>query len=175
MSAVPVMAGWPAIARDAHWPHYNLHQSLTLDHAPADEHALLRALYRIDAFAFDMLFNRMTGDDAAGGHWTLHAKGMPRGFATLLTDVWGALAAEGIQDCFGHRPHVTLCYRAPRMPGGTYWLPDPIPWRVDAIELVMVETHPYRYVTIARRPLVAPVQSDLFPGTPSVHPEHAAK
>lgn len=174
MSAVPVMAGWPAVGADASWPHSNLHQSSTLDHAPSDEVALVRALQRVDSPAFDMLFNRMTGDDSAEGHWTLRAKGRPRGFTTLLTDVQTALASEGVEDRFGHRPHVTLCYRAPRVAQGRYWLPDPIPWCVDAIELVMAETHPYRYVTIARRPLRAPAQRDLFSAIPSVHPEHAA-
>lgn len=140
------------------WPAANLHQSVSGDHAPLLEPALRRALARIRAPAFDLLFNRVS----LGDRWVLHAKGVPTGFTRLLAEVRAALRAEGIACETGHTPHVTLCYAPPFVQSGARWLPAPIHWRIDAIELVAAARHPYRYCTLTRQPLPPPPQTELF-------------
>lgn len=140
------------------WPAANLHQSLSTDCPARHEPALRRALGRIRAPAFDLVFNRV----GLGDRWVLRARGIPDGFARPLAETRAVLQAEGIACDTGHTPHVTLCYAPPFVQDGTRALASPIAWRVDAVELVVAATHPYRYRTLARQPLAPPPQSELF-------------
>ncbi len=140
------------------WPAGNLHQSFSIG-APAErESALRRALARIRAPAFDLLFNRVV----LGDRWVLRAHGVPAGFARLLEEVRAALRAEGIDCGHGHTPHVTLCDAPPFVQDGSRWLAAPIAWRIDALELVAAAHHPEPCRTLARRPLPAPPQCELL-------------
>lgn len=146
------------------WPAANLHQSFSAG-VPADrEPALRRVLERMRAPAFDLLFNRVVLAD----RWMLRAHGVPAGFARVLDEVRSALRTAGIDCGPRHTPHVTLCYTPPFVQDGARWLPAPIAWRIDAIELVAAASQPYRYRTLARQPLQPPPQCELFgaPGTP---------
>ncbi|MGY1411209.1 2'-5' RNA ligase family protein [Luteimonas sp. A611] len=151
----------PALGLDAgsdRWPAGNLHQSFSSGDPADREPALRRVLEQVHAPAFDLLFNRVS----LGDRWLLRAQGVPPGFAGLLAEVRAAMEAEGVGDDSGHTPHVTLCYFPPYVQEGTRWLLSPIRWRVDAIELVAVAHHPYRYRTLARQPLPSPPQGELF-------------
>lgn len=66
-----------------------------------------------------------------------------------------------------HAPAFDLLFN--RVSLGDRWLPSPIRWRVDAIDLVAVARHPYRYETLARQPLPSPPQGELF-DAPLPHP-----
>ena len=158
----------PALGLDAgsdRWPAANLHQSFSSGDPADREPALRRVLAQVHAPAFDLLFNRVS----LGDRWLLRARGVPSGFARLLAEVRAAMAAEGIGDGSGHTPHVTLCYLPPFVQEGTRWLGSPIRWRVDAIDLVAVARHPYRYETLARQPLPSPPQVELL-DAPIPHP-----
>lgn len=108
------------------WPAANLHQSLSTDCPARHEPALRRALGRIRAPAFDLVFNRV----GLGDRWVLRARGSPDGFARLLAETRAVLQAEGIACDTGHTPHVTLCYAPPFVQDGTRALASPIAWRV---------------------------------------------
>ena len=97
------------------WPAANLHQSLSTDCPARHEPALRRALGRVRAPAFDLVFNRV----GLGDRWVLRARGIPDGFARPLAETRAVLQAEGIACDTGHTPHVTLCYAPPFVQDGT--------------------------------------------------------
>ena len=149
----------PALFKRANW-----HQSLSDRFWPGDtpelEDRLLRAGSRISAHAVPLLFNRVV---SKGAHAAFRAKGMPVGFAELLSAVRAAQATEGFVDQTGHTPHVTLSYRAPAgLPSPK--IDPPIRWLIDKVWLVKGcgEGADYRYERLGEWNLNPPPQRELF-------------
>lgn len=137
----------------------NWHQSLSASYqrdTDADIERFLRAGSRITATAVTLRLNRARSQGTRAGqiHWAILAQGSPAGFRELVCAVQAALRAEGIDEYFVHRPHLTISYRAPtRLPLQKI---APIDWTIDAVLLVEGSGQPYRYTTLAQWPL-APV------------------
>ena len=123
--------GWRLFA-PPHW-----HQTLC---GPFDtcEQALLALMAAGDAAqaeqpAFELSFNRIRGDKGEHIHWSFQACGRPKPFDHMQETLQAELKPFGLKDG-GHRPHITISYRAP------YGLPTlpigPLDWLIDEIQLV---------------------------------------
>jgi 2'-5' RNA ligase len=147
----------------------NWHQSLTI---PCDEpsaiDSLKSACARIHVPACTMTLNRIKGSGLAPDiHWAFHAKGTPACFSRLLTELNASQLAEGLRVPHGHRPHITISYKAPFSLASQRI--QPIQWTID--ELLLVKGHIVKgrfvYDVIESWPLqpLAPArQLDLFDG-----------
>lgn len=157
MSTLLEHCGLTAI--DTEWPEENLHLSLSDRHFMASPVAMLRALQRVRARAFDLCLNRITYEN---DHLTLRARGdKPPEFVGLFEAIREEMKLYGIQDVAGHTAHVTLSSRSPiRLERSVHIAPMTLP--VEAFELVVAGGRPYTYTTIERWSLAPRAQSDLF-------------
>ena len=144
----------------------NWHQSLSNRHRRQEEQALRHAgtLAAATATAFDVVFNRFASSTGPDGriHWMACTRGAkPAGLTAVLDAVRTGLAASAIHESSGHTGHVTLCYRAPEPLAASLPI-APVPWTVDAVELVRAGGDPYRYTTLERWALQPQRQPALF-------------
>jgi 2'-5' RNA ligase len=133
----------------------NWHQSFSMPcfGRPELRDMLLRVGARISVAAFTMTLNGIRGLDGPPPiHWEFLAQRRPAGFDAVRASIRAALVDEGFDELHGHRPHVTISYRAPH-PLPTTKI-NPIPWKIDEILLVEGGGRPYRYVVIERWPLL---------------------
>lgn len=150
------------IGTDTGWPVANWHQSLSDDHLPEHQAAIVRAMERVRAPSFELVFDRISSRVNARGHahWTLHGR-KSAGLSLLLQAVQEQLAVEGIPDTLGHTTHITLSYRAPRHFEESIRI-APVAWTVDDFRLVSAGGRPYAYTTIERWTLEPTAQGALF-------------
>jgi 2'-5' RNA ligase len=143
---------------DALFPIGNWHQSLSgrLDDTPPHIRSLVRAGARVMAPQFLMTFNRVGGGHPANGvmHWSILARGKPKGLAVLLSTISESLQAEGMPDGGGHSPHLTISYNAPTPLPSVGFVP--VTWAVSDFALVRGGGEPYRYEVLKRLPLLPP-------------------
>ena len=140
------------------------HQSLS---TPVEVRAglrerLLRAGDRIDATAFTLVFDRLSGAATREGniHWTLRARRAPGEFDALVSEVRRQLRQEGVNEPHGHTAHITISYKAPH--ALTTRAIPPVAWPID--EVLLVEAggpHP-GYDILARRSLRPHPQGALW-------------
>ncbi len=148
---------------DAAFAVGNWHQSLSDRQWEASAvPAMQRAGARVRATQVEIVFNRVASrGESPQLHWTLLARGQPKGFAELLEAVRVAEAAEGLVDVVGNTPHITLSYDAPSPLEGSVSI-TPVIWTIDHLELVRGGGDPYGYETIERWPLDPSPQGGLF-------------
>ena len=152
-------------------PTPNLHQSLSEIYPPDMRQQLLEASSSIRAHAFVMHIDRIRSSGTLPGsiHWELFpSAGKPEGLSQLLEAREATFQAYGIRDTLGHSAHLTTSYFAREMLGAPMRF-APVPWVIDAIELVKVcgSGRNYRYETIAKWSLLpmlytAPAQLSLI-------------
>lgn len=150
------------IGSDTGWPVTHWHQSLSDDHLPENQAAIVRAMERVRVPSFELVFDRISSRVNARGHaqWTLHGR-KSDGLSLLLHAIQQQLAAEGIADTLGHTTHITLSYRAPRHFEESLRI-APIAWAVDDFRLVSAGGRPYAYTTIECWTLAPTTQGALF-------------
>jgi 2'-5' RNA ligase len=155
--AALVASGLDRQLRNELFPPGNWHQTFSGRHfspTPDIVRRLLCAGARIRAHAFALSLNRIGGGTGARIHWEFRARGRPAEFDALLAAVQRALAEEGLGDMEGHRPHVTVSYRAPHPLASVAIVP--VEWMVREIVLVEGGGSPYRYRILGRWPLLVP-------------------
>ncbi|MPN34659.1 hypothetical protein SDC9_182153 [bioreactor metagenome] len=70
-----------------------------------------------------------------GIHWSFFARGRPKPFEDVLKVLRDEVTRHGLTPDAGHRPHVTICYKAPE-PLETRTI-APIHWHIS--ELMLAE------------------------------------
>ncbi|UNK58387.1 2'-5' RNA ligase family protein [Pseudoxanthomonas daejeonensis] len=160
-------AGLDTVLGEALYPLRNWHQSLSDLHAREARESMRRACAAVVAEAFEMRLDRLESSVHRRIHWQfVPSAGRPEGLGRLMAAVRGQLRAQGLVEAQGHRPHVTVSYRANRSIEPLTFAP--LIWQIDTIELVEVAGHGnnYRYDVVdawqLRPPVAPPAQLDLL-------------
>ncbi|QNP49015.1 2'-5' RNA ligase family protein [Diaphorobacter aerolatus] len=104
--------------QDLMFPARNWHQTFCgpYDGSDAVKQALMHAGDALAATkmpAFVLSLNRIRGEGGRQGiHWSFFARGRPRPFDEVLAVLKDEVVRQGLEADGGHRPHVTICYRA---------------------------------------------------------------
>ncbi|MDR2333868.1 MAG: 2'-5' RNA ligase family protein [Burkholderiaceae bacterium] len=127
--------------QDLMFPPHNWHQTFCGPYDGSDDvkHALMQAGHALAASklpAFTLSLNRIRGEGGMMGiHWSFFARGRPHPFDDVLALLKEEATRHGLEADSGHRPHVTICYRAPEK---LETQPiAPIDWLID--ELLLAE------------------------------------
>jgi hypothetical protein len=152
-------AGLDTLLGGALYPPRNWHQTLSAIHPPQALEAMRRACAAVVAEGFEMHLDRLESSSYELGkiYWQfVPSIGRPDGFDQLLAAVRTQLTAHDLVDNEGHRPHVTISYKASRKIERISF--PPIVWNIDTIELVEVAGtgKDYRYDVVEAWPLRAP-------------------
>lgn len=155
--------GWDALR-----PHIfdvrRWHQSLStpVEVRPGLRERLLRAGDRVNAAAFTLVFDRLSGAAAREGaiHWTLRARRTPGEFDALVSEVRHQLQREGVGEPHGHTAHITISYQAPHALATRSI--TPVAWPIDEILLVEAGGQHPGYEILARYPLRPRPQGELW-------------
>ena len=124
---------------DLMFPPHNWHQTFCGPFDGSDDvrAALMHAgnaLVANRTRALSLSLNRIRGEGGRQGiHWSFFARGRSRPFDEVLTLLKAEATRHGLEADAGHRPHVTISYRAPEVLD-TQAI-TPIEWSIDELRL----------------------------------------